>query len=478
MSSDKRLFMKIYEVIVTDILNKRYKYGDSLPSLNDLCKDFDTGRNTMRSVMLLLEDRGFIKTHRGRKAEVIFNINDESSRNLYELSIFERKDAYEDIYQLLISFMPELIIELKNHSSKEQLESLITKVNTMYDGKHSSITQEEFTNNLYKITVEAVGVLDNSLLDSLYLSIIRFIYLPIPSNTNKGKSFFNILNLVSEGLPKIAGFLLTANQTMLRKSISILMQTLSRSSLHYVNKIGKHIESDNIQSIPFCWSSDRNLDLLYMKIIIQIIQDINNEVYDDYLPSLQKMADIYQVSIRTIRKATDMLDDYKIIQKTNGLKSKIIIKQIKNPDLLYINKEVIDNIILFKEAMQILFLLIKSIQKNIVSSFSNQDIENIIESTDQSPKQVLDSYIDFVIMNSDSTIQSIYEELIKSLAWNIYSEKMFDLSAYDYDIQLRNQDFIKAIKKRNYDAINEYLDELYTLIEKDINKIIEKHKQI
>lgn len=476
MSTDKRLFMKIYEVIVTDILNKRYKYGDFLPSLNELCKDFNAGRNTLRSVLILLEDRGFIETQRGRRAKVIFNINDESSKKLYELSIFERKDAYEDIYQLLISLMPELIIELKNRAPSDKLEILINKVNTMYDGKHPSMTQEDFTNSLYKITLEAIAVLDNALLDSLYLSIIRFVYLPIPSNVNKGKPFFNILNLVSDSLPKIANFLLSKNQAMIKRSISILMLTLSRSSLHYVNKIGKNIENENIQSVPFRWTSVRNLDLLYMKVIIQIIQDINNEVYEDYLPSLQKMADIYQVSIRTIRKATDLLNDYNIIQKTNGLKSKIIIKQIKNSEILYVNQEVIGNMILFKEATQILFLLIKSIQKNIMSSFSNQDITNIIEVTDQSPKQVLESYIDFLINNSNTTIQSLYEELMKSLAWNIYSEKMFDLTAYDYDIHMRNQDFIKAIKKRNYDAINIYLDELYTFIEKDITKIIDKHK--
>lgn len=476
MLSDKSLLMQIYEVIVTDILNNRYKYGDTLPSLNELCKDFDAGRNTLRSVLILLEERGFIKTQRGRKAVVIFNINEVSSKKLYETSIYERKATYEDIYQLLIPLMPELILEIKNRASKEDIEILINKVNSMYNGNHVPLTQEEFAKNLYNITIEAIAILDNTLLDSLYLSIIRFIYLPVPTNVNKGQPFFNILDLVTDSLPKIASFLLSTNPNMLKRSISFLMQTLSRSSLHYVNKIGKNIENDHLQVIPFKWTSVRSLDLLYMNVIIQIIQDINNEIYKDYLPSLQEMANIYNVSIRTIRKATDMLDDYKIIQKTNGLKSKIIIKEIKDPELLYNNQEVIRNIILYKEALQVLFLLMKSINKNVLSSYSSKEIATMIATSDESPKQVLEIFIHLLISNSNRTIQSIYEELIKSLAWNIYSEKMFNLSVYDYDIDLRNQDFIKALKKKDYDAINDYLDELYTYIEKDFHKIIHKNK--
>lgn len=468
--------MQIYEVIVTDILNKRYKYGDLLPSLNTLCKEFNAGRNTIRSVMLLLEERGFIKSQRGRRAEVIFNINNACSKKLYETSIYERKTAYEEIYQLLISFMPELICELKNRTAAEKLDLLIEKVYKTYDRSHLPATEDEFTNQLYTITVEAISLLDNSLLDSLYLSIIRFIYLPVPINANKEPSFFNILNIATDSIPKIASFLLSTNQKMLKTSISILMQTFSKASLHYVNKIGKNIAYETYESIPFRWSSSRSLDLLYMSVVIQVIQDINNEKYHDYLPSLQEMADQYQVSIRTIRKATDMLNQYKIIQKTNGIKSRIIIKQIKDPKILYENQEVINNIILFKEAIQILFILIKALNKKSLSTYNNKEITNIINATDQSLKQVLETYIHLLISNSSNTVQAIYYELKKSLAWTIYSEQMFDFSIYHYDYNERKQNLIEALKKKNYQAINTYLDELYTLIEKEVNKVIDEYK--
>lgn len=469
--SENKLYLEIYEHLMTDILNCKYLCGEKLPSLHHLCEKYNVGRNTIRSAMILLENRGFIQNQRGARAIVVFNINEMESQFMYKKSIYERKQAYEAIFEFLGWCMPELIIELKKRTDKEELAQLVEKINTVYINKNKIYSQKEFVDKFYGIILEVIALFKNTLLDTLFRDIFYFIYLPLPEDKQNPK-FDQITQAISDALPKMASFLLTKNDFVLRHSISLLLSILSHTTLNYVDKIGENI--GQVEFTEFNWKSTRHLDLCYMNTVIEIILDINKKKYLTSLPSLQQLSENYQTSLRTIRKACDLLDEYHIIQKSNGLKSRIIIDEIHDPKILLSNKEVISNILLYKEALQIVLILAKGLNKPVLSACDDESLASFIQMQElSSNKIVLIHYIEFIFLKSNSALINIYHELNKSLAWNIYSDTLFDPKQISYDFDYRNRQFVDALSKRKYSEINRYLDEILYIVENYIDQLLE-----
>ena len=467
---ENKLYLEVYEQLMTDILNCKYLCGEKLPSLSRLCEEYNVGRNTIRSAMILLENRGFIQNQRGARAIVVFNINEMESQFMYKKSIYERKQAYEDIFQFLSWCMPELIIELKKRTNNEKLTQLVEKINTVYMNKNKIYSQKEFVDKFYGIILELIALFKNTLLDTLFRDIFHFIYLPLPQDKQNPK-FDQITQVISDALPKMAIFLLTKNDFVLRQSISFLLSTLSHATLNYVFKIGKDI--GQVEFTEFNWKSTRHLDLRYMDTVIEIILDINKKKYLTFLPSLQQLSENYQTSLRTIRKACDLLNQYHIIQKSNGLKSRIIIDEIHDPKILLSNKEIISNILLYKEALQIVFILAKGLNKPVLSACDEEALTSFIQRQElSSNKTVLTHYIEFIFLNSNSALINIYRELNKSLVWNIYNDTLFDPKLISYDFIKRNHQFVEALSKRKYNEINRYIDEILYIIENVIDQLL------
>ena len=62
----------IYDRMITELYTGNYARGSSLPTLEELCSLYHVGRNTMRMVLSRLAENGYIRSSRGRAAEVVF----------------------------------------------------------------------------------------------------------------------------------------------------------------------------------------------------------------------------------------------------------------------------------------------------------------------------------------------------------------------------------------------------------------------
>ena len=84
MKLTKPKYIKLYEKILRNIEKKRYVSSEKLPSENELAKEFDMNRHTVRQALQLLKDEGFIYTKKGKgnfvsNIKVPYAISDKSS---------------------------------------------------------------------------------------------------------------------------------------------------------------------------------------------------------------------------------------------------------------------------------------------------------------------------------------------------------------------------------------------------------------
>lgn len=72
MLTKPKKFTKIYDDLKTSILNEEIKYGEQLPSENDLVTTYKASRETVRRALNLLVSEGMIQKIRGKGSIVIY----------------------------------------------------------------------------------------------------------------------------------------------------------------------------------------------------------------------------------------------------------------------------------------------------------------------------------------------------------------------------------------------------------------------
>ena len=83
----------IYDRMITELYTGNYARGASLPTLEELCSLYHVGRNTMRMVLSRLAENGYIRSSRGRAAEVVFDLQNPGHRAQYLRDLLLRREA-------------------------------------------------------------------------------------------------------------------------------------------------------------------------------------------------------------------------------------------------------------------------------------------------------------------------------------------------------------------------------------------------
>lgn len=68
----KTLHDYLYENLKEQIQTGYYKYGEALPSMNQLCETYHVGIRTVRDVLSDLRDQGMIRTEERRPAVIVY----------------------------------------------------------------------------------------------------------------------------------------------------------------------------------------------------------------------------------------------------------------------------------------------------------------------------------------------------------------------------------------------------------------------
>ena len=77
------LYAQLASVLRHRILGGEWAYGESMPSLEELCAQYGVARTTVRQALQLVADEGLILSQRGRRTSVIWNEDRNQAAPLY-----------------------------------------------------------------------------------------------------------------------------------------------------------------------------------------------------------------------------------------------------------------------------------------------------------------------------------------------------------------------------------------------------------
>lgn len=170
MSKEKRLSDSVADDILTMItIEKRFVHGDKLPNENDLSKELNVSRTTLREAIRVLVTNGVLEIQRGRGTFV--KEKDGVDSKEFQLLTSARTNA-KDLYEMRLIFEPEAAYLAAKRASDMELKRIIslgkqveekikngedrTEVEQSFHKSIAKATHNEFMNKLMPVIYQAI----------------------------------------------------------------------------------------------------------------------------------------------------------------------------------------------------------------------------------------------------------------------------------------------------------------------------------
>ena len=144
------LSSKIADLLKEKIINKEFNVGDKLPNENDLSKELNVSRTTLREAIRILVAQNLVEIRRGKGTFIINNNLDFYNLNQLNNSTSDLRDLFE--IRLMIE--PMAVYYATNRASDEEIVEIINfgkKVEEkILQNKDRSKEEQDFHNAIAK----------------------------------------------------------------------------------------------------------------------------------------------------------------------------------------------------------------------------------------------------------------------------------------------------------------------------------------
>lgn len=153
-------------------------------------------------------------------------------------------------------------------------------------------------------------IMSNGLAQNLYWEVIRYLRFPYLMDIEKQRVICE--NLKKRSVSDIIAYL--------RNEFESAYRPAAEEILTFIEEACKEYPLDEEEPIPFWWSIYRQRPQIRYTLVSDIIRDVIRGRYPQgsYLPSLPRLADQYQVSVNTIRRALDILEGLGVASSLQG----------------------------------------------------------------------------------------------------------------------------------------------------------------
>lgn len=321
MKPQETKYSFIYREIKQSIINGRILPGDCLPSSRMLCSQFHVSRYTINRVFDALKKEGLIDI-KPRLAPIVLpgKVVSEPENMLFD--VLSKRKSIMQIYKTFAFISPPLLVFAAQDCNLEIMPHYKQAMKASRLGTAASGWRPSFA--FLKEVLEIGG---NPLLANLYSAF----------------ELYHFLNFFMEKCPYFLETYLQGSDSMTADIIDILKgrdpvvkhSQLDKLFQRFADSIAVTLEylADSTpgcpvsSDVPFLWKPTRGKDYFYSRIISDLNQKIGSGEYPcgTYLPFEKQLAGQYDVSVSTIRKALNELEQRGLV-KTLNAKGTIVIE--------------------------------------------------------------------------------------------------------------------------------------------------------
>jgi len=459
MKSEISLYEYLYQLLLSQLHCGILRYGQSLPSQTELCRKYNVGITTVRRVVHMLEEDGYIKTGKRRRSVVTYQVDTET----YIHSLLQKKQMVLDVFDGFKLILPVLQLEgARQYSDLETLEKLVA-------GIHSSMEEHELYTRASHFFMELLSPFDNQVMYDLHTDSVNFTYLPYLPVSELDITCSITPELIQSSLMSILDSLRMKDYKTLELRLNEIYDYGRDHAKDYMNAI----ESCCTCSEPEAPVPDylpKNRAFLYTVIARLLYRRIQNGEFDHckYIPSIPDLMKEYSISQVTAFHAVDLLNDIGVVQ-TIDKKGTVIAAPQSEPSPLRIDQTAIrQNLSLFLDSLQILMLCSRPLASAVLSELKVQDIREVLSVWEQMDLTSSGSIVRTVLKflkdyAPQKCLCTLFEQMDYLLIWGHYLQR--DLSRIREIDDRIPQCFpllCDALSSQNIPLFSDYVHSIFT----------------
>lgn len=412
---------QVYQDIVTEIYTGELVPGDTLPPLPELCEKYYVGRNTMRAALQMLQENGYILNSPGKRAEVIYDLDNPERQKQYIQELSNRKDAILDAYETLAVLMPDILAASLQRASAQDIAALLSLLEDTIQNL-SCITERELFRVLHRLYRAALCLSQNPLMTDLYEALFRFVQIPLSGDLRMG-SVHATVKIIRLILRELGKRLAAKDVRQLKKMIAYFCRMIRVFTNTRLTRLCAGVSPAN--QVQLIWVTGREQDYLYARVVADTLKKINEGRYrpGDSLPSYADLAKQFAVSEKTSRKAISILQQLQIVKTANGRRAKICSRSEHSHTLFLHDEFLRRNCLMFLKALHIVTIICKTVVGLAVPHLDREKMRHLQNNLQPEPRLSLEALLNLIVFSVPSpTVRHVCLRLNDIMAWGAFLE--------------------------------------------------------
>lgn len=416
----------LYQAIVSQMDIGNLKYGDSMPTIEELCLKYDLGITTVRKAYELLKKNNYISSASGRRARVIYQTGESKTatdpNKEYLTNVLRKKNAIMQSFKMAGIIMPHLLKECAFHCGEIDLHYL----KSLTAPNERNGLRLETVSRISKLYLDSLlGLLRNPITDDLHFDLMLFFQLPVMelnipfTSCHSPETILDLFRRITAlierkefaGIPAVARQFYSYGLDEFQQYYQLLPEPPRR-----------------LKRTTFQWQANKGKLHLYTELALTLMREIDTGVYPDatILPTIVQLAKTYQVSEITTRNALKILKDLNLVRTVSSVGTKVTLTYACRQSLRLDHPFVQQGIYTFTCALQLLCLISQEVIVSSVRSIPYPEIQRVQRRFDQQsagrPGELFaDFYLDALIrLLPQGPLRVVFEQLSLLLSWGYF----------------------------------------------------------
>lgn len=304
MQSEQQYSNLVYEYFLKRIQFRYYKSGDYLPSIDTLCREFCVSGQTVKTALRRLRAEGYLDMHNGRSTKIIFQQDKQQSDSYIQEYFACRIANFYDLYESMkMIFMP-LLSKGLHRCSRKDLDHLFR------------LSEGTGTSDIFRFFSFILQKMENPLAMNLFwetsiywgLLFMRQDEENDPDDTERMRQELRrcIESAREKNWAQLDEQLMNIRKNSVDTAFGFLSTTIPPARME--------------DRIPFTWRIYRDRPQVCYSLAAHLLHEIYIGGFCNtaFLPSYEKMAGQYGVSVSTMRRTVKMLNQIGAARSING----------------------------------------------------------------------------------------------------------------------------------------------------------------
>lgn len=354
----------IYEYFLMRFRFGYYQFGDVLPLIETLCREFCVADQTVKAALHRLCDEGYIEMARGRPTRVLFHQTEQQLHNFIVAHFSARWRSFSDLYASAEFIFVPLLVEGFRRMSKEELELL------------SRFAVRAGKDALLHFYCAVLQKLNNPLAMNFFWETSLFQGFPLAKLENRPTQYAP--EAIRERMSRLVSYAGARQWDMVHAALADSLRGDIGRLTGYWNRYIKSLPE--ARQITFEWRIYRDRPQICYNLAFSLLHEIYMGEYREAssLPSYAELAQKHDVSVNTVRRAVGLLNKIGAAQTVNGKGTLIYTlgKQCNPPD--FTDPMVRRNFPLFIQSFELALYTCENVMRTFLPDMSREEREELV----------------------------------------------------------------------------------------------------